>query len=104
MDRVSTALIDSVNSNMGQYFLRITENAGYCVFGSQMFVANMDFHTTKEEFDRRSKAPWPKVKPGMLINGQHRPPGGAPPQSSLAPNPSTPPNSGWKPTKIGKSA
>lgn len=104
MNRVSTGLIDTVNSNLGQYFLRITENAGYCAFGAQLFVGKMDFHTTEAEFNRRSSAPWPSAKSGMLINGQHRPDGGTPPQSSLAPKTPSPPNSGWKPTKIGKSA
>ena len=104
-DRVSDGLIDEVNSTQGDYFLRITENAGYAAYGSELFVAHMDFHTTKEEFDRRTNAPWPKATKGMLINGQHRPGKGGPPQSSLVPNPPPLPTTGgtqWTPTPLGK--
>ena len=41
-DRVSDGLIDEVNSTQGDYFLRITENAGYAAYGSELFVAHMD--------------------------------------------------------------
>jgi len=93
LDRVSTGLIDRVNSSHDQYFLRLTDDGGYAAYGGEMFVAQMGYHTaTEQEYIDRTLQPWPKAVPGMLVNGEHRPPTG-PPNSSLLgpkkPKPST---------------
>ncbi|WP_425395430.1 hypothetical protein [Aeoliella sp.] len=92
LDRVSTGLIDRVNSSRDQYFLRLTDDAGYTAYGGQMFVAQMGFHTaTAQDYIDRTLAPWPSAVPGMLVNGAHRPSSGPPSSSLLGPKKKTSP-------------
>ena len=59
LDRVSTGLIDRVNSSHDQYFLRITDDGGYAAYGGQMFVAQSGYHTaTEQEYNDRMTRPW----------------------------------------------
>ena len=104
LDRVSSGLIDRVNSAQNQFFLRITDDGGYAAFGGQMFVARMDYHVSKSVYDNWGTAPWPAKEPGMLVNGEHRPKNLPPPSSALVgPEDSTPPNPSLrkrKPTQL----
>lgn len=90
VDRVSSGLIDQVDSS-NQFFLDLTQNAGYAAYGSQMFVAEMSFHITQQEHAQRSQTGrWVSQQPGMIINGQHNIPPGPSPQSLTGPKPSSP--------------
>ncbi len=101
--RISSGLVDKVNSTVNQYFLRITDDAGYAAYGGQTFVAVMDYHTTQEEYERRVAAPWPAATPGMLINGEHRPASGPPGAALLGPQPPEKPKGPTrKPTRLNK--
>ena len=75
LDRVSSGLIDRVNSNSNEFFLRINDNAGYAAYGGQLFVAQLIKHVpTEHEYRARIEMPWPSQKPGMLVNGAYDPP------------------------------
>jgi len=91
LDRVSTGLLSRVNSSQDQYFLRITDDGGYAAYGGQMFVAQSGYHTaTEDEYNERMTRPWPDAVPGMLIDGEHRPPKGPPSSALLGPTKPTP--------------
>lgn len=89
-DRVSTGLVDLVNSSQENFFIRLAESGGYARYGSQMFVAKSQFHTTSDEYKERCQKTWPEKAHGMLVNGEHRPSGGPPSSSLLGPNPTKP--------------
>ena len=82
LDRVSPGLIDEVNASQDRFFMKVTENVGYASYGSQLFVAQSMFHTSQKEHRERSKpGRWPEKTREMLVNGEHRPDQGPPPNA-----------------------
>jgi hypothetical protein len=85
-----------------QSIVQIRRGQGYAQFGGFPFVMTSTFHISREEYERRKRAPWPDrggetIRPTLLAAGgatdapQGPPPGAAPPNILVAPPEMIPP-------------
>jgi hypothetical protein len=68
VERINGNAVSAMSADVGQFFLRLTENSGYSTYGDAIFMARSMFHQTKKTYEADCKRDWPTGTPGTLIN------------------------------------